>query len=397
MKESEPVVAVDVSKSKLSFRAFPGRIPKREMKGKAREVPNEHSGFLEIAKACAENGADGALCPVVLEATGNSHVNLAHWLTSKGIGVYVIHPTRSSRQRQAEGGAKNDDLDCLYMSHVHYDGDSRLWTKGDDEIVEAKWILRRREGVIDSMTVAKCQFRSTLSHLWPGFPLDPYQKAGTAILLKYKDPATLAEAKPSAVAKALKKAGAYMAERVAEEMVAYAKRVSFGQWLYCEAEPDWMADELSRIMGLQAKADKLAEKAISLMRPRPGFDHLRTIFGVGELGAATLLAEAGDVSRFESSKAFVRFCRAAPLTRQSGQYDGKGLPRDRSGNHRIYNVARTAVLTMVRLKAQNAVTRYVHKKKSDGKLPNQAVADGAGKLIRIIYSMLRKGTDFKAE
>ena len=118
---------------------------------------------------------------------------------------------------------------------------------------------------------------------------------------------------------------------------------------------------------------------------------------MGELGAATLLAEAGDVSRFESSKAFVRFCRAAPLTRQSGQYDGKGLPRDRSGNHRIYNVARTAVLTMVRLKAQNAVTRYVHKKKSDGKFPNQAVADGAGKLIRIIYSMLRKGTDFKAE
>ena len=127
------------------------------------------------------------------------------------------------------------------------------------------------------------------------------------------------------MAKALKKAGANMAERVAEEMVAYAKRVSFGQWLYCEAEPDWMADELSRIMGLQAKADKLAEKAISLMRTRSGFDRLKTIFGVGELGAATLLAEAGDVSRFESSKAFVRFCRAAPLTRQSGQYDGKVL------------------------------------------------------------------------
>ena len=187
------------------------------------------------------------------------------------------------------------------------------------------------------------------------------------------------------------------AERLAEDLVSYAGRASFGQWLYSESEPDWLADELERALSLKAKADALAESAVSALRERDDFAKIRGIYGIGDLGAATFLAEAGDVSRFDSPKAFVKYCRAAPKTRQSGQYDGKGLPRDRSGNHRLYNVAKKAVLIMLRDGKDNAVTRYVTKKKSDGKLPNQAAADGAGKLIRVIYAMLRDGTDFKDE
>lgn len=398
MKESKPVIAVDVSKSKLSFRAFAERIPKREMKGRAKEAANDPTGFAQIAKACAENGSDGTLCPVVLEATGDYHANLAHWLSSRGVEVWVVHTLRSARQRQAEGGAKNDDLDCLYIAHVYYDGGSFRWSKGDSALVEAKWILRRREGVVEAMRIAKCQFRSTLSHLWPGFPLDPYERAGAAILRKYREPSSLASAKPPSVARALEKAGVRLrAEAIAARLVEYARRVSYGQWLYCEYEPDWLVDELDRVLSLKRKADLLAEKAIPLVSEREDYKRLVAICGVGRLNAATFLAEAGDVCRFSSSKAFIKFCRAAPKTRQSGQYDGKGLPKDRSGNYRVYNVARTSVMVMIREGADNSVTRYVRKKKSGGKLPKQAVADGAGKLLRIVYAMLRKGTDFRNE
>lgn len=48
--------------------------------------------------------------------------------------------------------------------------------------------------------------------------------------------------------------------------------------------------------------------------------YLHTIPGVGVVGAATILAEIGDINRFQNASALVAFAGIDPTVKQSGEF-----------------------------------------------------------------------------
>jgi transposase len=97
--------------------------------------------------------------------------------------------------------------------------------------------------------------------------------------------------------------------------------------------------------------------------------HLMGVHGIGPAGAARILADVGDISRFPSRGHFASWTGTAPIDASSGQHIRHRLCR--AGNRRINHVLYMAGI--VQLRHDTAGRRYYRRRLADGKTPMEAV------------------------
>ena len=121
--------------------------------------------------------------------------------------------------------------------------------------------------------------------------------------------------------------------------------------------------------------------------------YLHTIPGIGIIGAATILAEIGDISRFKNSSALVAFAGIDPTVRQSGEFNSTHNHMSKRGSpylrHAIFLAATTCSFHNSPLNA------YYKKKRDQGKHHLTATGAVARKLTTIIYAVLRDSKPYE--
>ena len=133
---------------------------------------------------------------------------------------------------------------------------------------------------------------------------------------------------------------------------------------------------------------------IEIMKYYKQFDcYLHTIPGIGIIGAATILAEIGDISRFKNSSALVAFAGIDPTVRQSGEFNSTHNHMSKRGSpylrHAIFLAATTCSFHNSPLNA------YYKKKRDQGKHHLTATGAVARKLTTIIYAVLRDSKPYE--
>ena len=138
---------------------------------------------------------------------------------------------------------------------------------------------------------------------------------------------------------------------------------------------------------------------IEIMKYYEQFDcYLHTIPGIGIIGAATILAEIGDIKRFSNANKLAQFAGIAPLHLSSS---GKGKDvATKQGNRRLQATIYFLAIQMVQVSSKgtprNSVVRaYYEKRKAEGKTSQQALICISRRLISIIYGMLKHGTEYR--
>ena len=116
-----------------------------------------------------------------------------------------------------------------------------------------------------------------------------------------------------------------------------------------------------------------------------------TIPGLGEISAAIILSEYGDISNFSSPNKMLAFAGLEPSIIQSGtlEYNGK-MVKHGSGHLRyaIMNIAMTI------LRYSPTFYDYYLKKRSEGKCHRVALSHVCKKLIRVIYTLEKNNINF---
>ncbi len=111
------------------------------------------------------------------------------------------------------------------------------------------------------------------------------------------------------------------------------------------------------------------------------------------VGAATILAEIGDISRFKNFSALVAFAGIDPTVRQSGEFNSTHNHMSKRGSpylrHAIFLVATTCSL------CNSPLNAYYTKKRDQGKHHLTATGAVARKLTTIIYAVLRDGKPYE--
>ena len=86
--------------------------------------------------------------------------------------------------------------------------------------------------------------------------------------------------------------------------------------------------------GLIAQRNQIEASAVELLQDLPDYQLLASVPRIGPINALTILAEAGDLCRFNHPRQFLKFCGMDLATIQSGTFRGQ-TKLSKYGNARL--------------------------------------------------------------
>ena len=139
----------------------------------------------------------------------------------------------------------------------------------------------------------------------------------------------------------------------------------------------------AQIEAMRLKMDELASAL-------PEYEVVMSMYGVGHTFGPQLIAEIGDISRFNHRSALTAFAGVDPGVNQSGKMK---IDRNRSSKRGAPRLRKTLFQIMQTL-MQNAplddrVYLFMMKKKAEGKPYHVYMTAGANKLLRIYYGTVK--------
>jgi hypothetical protein len=155
--------------------------------------------------------------------------------------------------------------------------------------------------------------------------------------------------------------------------------------------------QLSRYYALNQQREELDQRASELLADEPDFQRLQTLPGIGAIAALAILAEAGDLRRFDHHRQFLKYCGLDLAKSQSGQSRGREELSKR-GNKRLRMVFWMAALCAIRMREnafRDKYERYLSANPLDADRKRKALTAVAAKMARVAYAVITTGSDYE--
>ena len=152
-----------------------------------------------------------------------------------------------------------------------------------------------------------------------------------------------------------------------------------------------------QLLQLLEEKENISKQMIERSKTLLEFEILTSIPGIGEVSAALFIGEFGDISRFSNHKKVNAFIGIDIRRYQSGKYTGQDHINKR-GNPKGRKILYLIIRNMIRQQkaAPNHIVDYYYKlkKQPHPKKDKVAVVACMNKLLKCIYSMVRKNTKY---
>lgn len=326
---------------------------------------------------------------IAFEATGHYSVNLELLLIIQGysfmkINPLIIHQFLKARSLRRTKTDKADALTIVqYLMSVPYKPNSNLLYN----IYTLKSLCRSRELLIKekskfavlltneldkSFPELKSFFNNTISTTFL-YILDKYKNTSHIALMKDYDSIRKVSHGKFSYAKFAK------LKELAKNSVGHHDKNSDLLISTYISIYNHFNDKINPI-------DKQISTIIKELNPK-----MLTIHGIGEISAATILAEYGDIKNFSSPAKMLAFAGLEPSVIESGTLSSNGKMVKHGSGHLRYSIMNIALII---LKYSPTFYDYYLKKRSEGKCHRVALSHVCKKLIRVIYSLEKYNNDF---
>jgi transposase len=272
--------------------------------------------------------------------------HLAQRLVADGEAVMDVPAKLSARARvfSTGQGRKTDPVDAHSVALVGLHSSAELRVIAvDDATVALRLLIDRR----DELGVARTQTLNRLHRLL----LELLPGGAKKYLSVDQAKALLATVRPRDV---VGKTRRRLAAELIAELVAIDKRI------------------------------KIANRELHELIEATG-SSLRELNGIGPSGAARLLGDVGDISRFATKARFASWNGTAPLDASSGDQQRHRLSR--AGNRRINRVLH--IMAIVALRNDTEGRAYYRRKVAAGKTHREALRCLKRRLSDIVYNQMR--------
>ena len=368
--------------------------PEGKQIGRSLRFATTHKGADSLMRFIFKNIGNSP-CVFGMEATGHYWYPIYSFLKAKGYTIYVINPIQSDSLRKMYiRQTKNDSIDSFLIAEVIRFGQFGTTSMADENILAMRQLCRYRDSVISSRTEIKLRIGTIMEQIFP-----EYEKQfsslwlGTSmgILEKYLTPENIENTPIDELFEIIKDKSHNRLTKAKAISIKEAAADTFG----IKIAQDAFSFQLKQLIDRMNFLDKQIEALdIEIMKYYEQFDcYLHTIPGIGIIGAATILAEIGDISRFKNSSALVAFAGIDPTVRQSGEFNSTHNHMSKRGSpylrHAIFLAATTCSFHNSPLNA------YYKKKRDQGKHHLTATGAVARKLTTIIYAVLRDSKPYE--
>ena len=368
--------------------------PEGKQIGRSLRFATTHKGADSLMSFIFKNIGNSP-CVFDMEATGHYWYPIYSFLKAKGYTIYVINPIQSDSLRKMYiRQTKNDSIDSFLIAEVIRFGQFGTTSMADENILAMRQLCRYRDSVISSRTEIKLRIGTIMEQIFPEYEKQfssLWVSTSMGILEKYLTPENIENAPIDELFEIIKDKSHNRLTRAKAISIKEAAADTFG----IKIAQDAFSFQLKQLIDRMNFLDKQIEALdIEIMKYYEQFDcYLHTIPGIGIIGAATILAEIGDISRFKNSSALVAFAGIDPTVRQSGEFNSTHNHMSKRGSpylrHAIFLAATTCSFHNSPLNA------YYKKKRDQGKHHLTATGAVARKLTTVIYAVLRDSKPYE--
>ena len=368
--------------------------PEGKQIGRSLRFATTHKGADSLMSFIFKNIGNSP-CVFGMEATGHHWQPIYPFLKAKGYTIYVINPIQSDSLRKMYiRQTKNDSIDSFLIAEVIRFGQFGTTSMADENILAMRQLCRYRDSVISSRTEIKLRIGTIMEQIFPEYEKQfssLWVSTSMGILEKYLTPENIENAPIDELFEIIKDKSHNRLTRAKAISIKEAAADTFG----IKIAQDAFSFQLKQLIDRMNFLDKQIEALdCQILEYYEKFDcYLHTIPGIGIIGAATILAEIGDISRFKNSSSLIAFAGIDPTVRQSGEFNSTHNHMSKRGSpylrHAIFLAATTCSFHNSPLNA------YYKKKRDQGKHHLTATGAVARKLTSVIYAVLRDSKPYE--
>lgn len=284
-------------------------------------ISNNMDGFhtlLEKIQACT---ASQDKIKVGLEATGHYSYNLLGFLLDNGLATYVLNPLRTNLYRKSLSlrKTKTDHVDARTIAAMLLsDVGLKPYTNTAYHNEELKSLTRYRFDKVKERAKLKSSISRLVCILFPELEKlvsSLHLATVYALLEEFPGAKQIAKAHLTRLKSLLENASKGRYKRDMAVAVRDAARNSIGSKM--PAKSLELQHTIRLIQELDTEIDEIEAEIEAMMEEI--HSPITTIPGIGCRMGAMILAEVGDLSRFDSSDKLLAYAGMSPSTYQSGQ------------------------------------------------------------------------------
>jgi len=404
------VVGIDVS-SEFSIVAM--LAPTGELIRKPFRIDHNPVGFHKLLDILKKEEERLKRKPIYfVESTGIFHLPLFFFLKSNDLKGFVLNPlcvhsTKNFDLRKV----KNDNKDSEAIARLAKYQDVKVSIMPEPQILVLRMMTREYYAVSDMLTMMKNRLCTDLYLLFPGFLnvfSGPFGKTALAVLKSYPSPSAIRDAETDVltllIAKTSRKGSEWASNKVAllRDCAQLASSMP-SEFSMLDTKIKFHIDGIEHMQatlnGIESQVKLMIKSEEFPAQAKRNIELLDEIPGIGFFTAATLIAEIGDFSLFNSPKALTAFFGLDPSVNQSGKFNGDrnkiSKRGTRIGRRILFTVAMASIRRTRNGKAINPVLRDFYASKCVSKKKKVALVAVMHKLLHYIFAVLRDQKPFE--
>lgn len=393
------IVGCDIGSESHYIRAIDVR--GRELSRGAYEFSNTEEGF-ENARAWAlELAAQNDKKQIVLglEPTGHYWFALAAWMVSNGISVVQVNPYAVKQSKEIEDNSqrKDDRKDPKLIANLVKDGNYGMPYLPEKIYADMRRLSMFRDQLVEDRIRNINRLHRELKIYFPEY-MDAFGKIDGAFALEVLKISAIPSDIITLGTEGLKKIwhDAKLRGRGysrASEIVNYAEK-SVGLKDGTDAGREavkWYAEQILKLDKQLAEIESALHKKC---REIPYAENILAINGVGENILAGIVAEMGDISRFDDAKEIQKLSGMGLVACSSGKHKGQTKISHRGRKRLRYWLVQAAKSAVSHAEEFKQLHEYYTTRANNPLKKMQSLIVIACKILRVIYTILKTGTTY---
>ena len=391
------ILGCDVGSETHYLRAIDTR--GRELSKSAFPISNDSEGFQSAKEWAVRIAADHDKKQIVLglEPTGHYWFCLATWMISNGISVVQVNPYAVKQTKEVEDNSqlKDDTKDPKLIANLVKDGNFGMPYLPEKLYAELRRLSMFRDQLNEDRIRAINRMHREMKIYFPEYK-DAFGKVDGAFSLELLKAAPFPDD-----LKALDENGIRQIWHEAKlrgggysrsgEILGYA-RLSVGIRDGADAAQIAVQCFVKKIMELDEELAVIENLINQKCQEIPHAGNILEISGIGENTLSGILAEMGDISRFDDVKEIQKLSGLGLVACSSGKHKGETKISHRGRKRLRYWLFQAAKSAVAHAEEFKELHVYYTTRPDNPLKKMQSLIVIACKLLRIVYTILKKGT-----
>ena len=273
---------------------------------------------------------------VIMESTGIYHRPVERFFLENHFKVFVINALYSKMYKRNLRKTKTDKLDCISLAELFFTTNFKEYVKPDTIYLNMNALSRQYHALSEVTNNLKNRYKNLVYLCFPEYELlfkgnTIYSDIALSFIEQYPHAELISDTRIDSLQNFFKNKNFSHWKSNPTKI----KEVAMNSYPSVNKEDEIVSDlrGMAKLIHTnQTEIDTIKEKLIANGKQTKYFHSITSIFGIGEFTASLILAELGDINRFNNIKELTAYCGLDPSIKQSGKSIHIKGPISKSGN-----------------------------------------------------------------